>query len=357
MSMPYWILLQKWTFSPSSSCVCRNHLNEPVDWFIVYKLPRLSHSIDPFVANGTGYIYLDSSSSVDQWHFAKPGIDSTSSLTGLTLAPMYQSKDYSFMFYNDQPPNIPISMLYGHSKGVLAFEEKTQTGFWLIHSVPRFPQIVEQGYGYPDSGRIYGQTMLCVTLNLSTSTPVNSIDSLSTHFLFTRPLVFNSSLTTSAAERYPILSNGIITNKGHVTNPPYTRRYPLNISAFQLHTFAKYGLANIDMSSELIVPSLRTSMLSETWSNGRQINLPSNCTGEYHTENIEKLSFNFTVHQDHSKWLVSTDDDQPWTCIGDMNRQAEQKVRHGGFACVYDQRIQQRFRQLVSLIEPCPTEK
>ena len=199
--------------------------------------------------------------------------------------------------------------------------------------------------------------MLCMILNTSTSLPINPVDLLSTHFLFTRPLVFDSSLTSFATTRYPILSNGIVTNKGHVTEPPYTRYYTLNISSLEIHTFAKYGLANMDMSSELIVPSLQTSMLSETWSNGRQINLPSNCTGQYHTENIEKLSFNFTVHQDHSKWLVSTDANQPWTCIGDMNRQAEQKVRHGGFACVNDKRIQQRFRQLVSVIEPCPRKR
>jgi hypothetical protein len=129
----------------------------------------------------------------------------------------------------------------------------------------------------------------------------------------------------------------------------------LNTSSLEIHTFSKYGLANIDMLSELIVPTLGTSMLSETWSNGRQINLPSNCTGQYHTENIEKLSFNFTVHHDHSKWLVSNDN--TWTCIGDMNRQAEQKVRHGGFACINNQRIQQRFRQLVLMIEPCPMKK
>ncbi len=142
-------------FHPSSyppPCVCRNHLNEPVDWFILYKLPRLSKSVDPFVANGTGYLYLDSSSSLDKWHFSTQGIDSTLSLTGLTLAPLYKLKEYSYLFYNDQPPNIPISLVYGHSKGVLAFEDTTQTGFWLVHSVPRFPQIIQQGYGYPDSG-------------------------------------------------------------------------------------------------------------------------------------------------------------------------------------------------------------
>jgi deoxyribonuclease-2 len=135
-------------------CVCRNHLNEPVDWFIIYKLPRLSHSIDPLIANGTGYIYLDSSSSLDQWHFSSESIESPLSLTGLTLGPLYKSNENSFLFYNDQPPNKPFSLIYGHSKGVLVFEDKTQTGYWLVHSVPHFPPTIEQGYGYPDSGNI-----------------------------------------------------------------------------------------------------------------------------------------------------------------------------------------------------------
>lgn len=194
--------------------------------------------------------------------------------------------------------------------------------------------------------------MLCISLNVSTSIPINSIDILSTHFLYTRPFVYAFDLTSFATQRYSILANGIIPKKAHITEPPYTHFYSFNINSFEILTFAKYGLANIDMLGEFIVPSLRTSMLSETWSNGGQINLPSNCTGEYHTENIEKLSFNFTVHNDHSKWLVSPND--TWICIGDMNRQVEQKKRHGGFACINDKFIQQRFKQLVSVIESCP---
>lgn len=104
------------------------------------------------MANGTGYIYLDSSSSLDQWHFSSLSIASPSSLPGLTLGPLYQSTSSSYLFYNDQPPNIPVSLIYGHSKGVLAFEETSETGFWLVHSVPHFPQIIEKGYEYPDSG-------------------------------------------------------------------------------------------------------------------------------------------------------------------------------------------------------------
>jgi len=135
-----------------SECVCRNHFNERIDWFIIYKLPHVPKSIDPYIANGTGYIYLDSSSSIDHWHVSSESIASSLSLTGLTLEPLYKSNENSFMFYNDQPPNHPLTLIYGHSKGVLAFQDETQTGFWLIHSVPHFPPTIEQGYGYPNSG-------------------------------------------------------------------------------------------------------------------------------------------------------------------------------------------------------------
>ena len=138
--------------SSSASCACRNHRNEPIDWFIIYKLPRLVHSVDPLVANGTGYIYVDSSSSLDQWHFAAESITSNRSLIGLTLSPLYQSNDSTHLFYNDQPPNQADSLVHGHSKGVLAFDEVMGKGFWIIHSVPHFPLPVEQGYLYPDSG-------------------------------------------------------------------------------------------------------------------------------------------------------------------------------------------------------------
>lgn len=201
-------------------------------------------------------------------------------------------------------------------------------------------------------GRIFGQTMFCLTVNATSPSSFNDIDSISEHFLYTYPLVYDSRFSPSASQRYKILATDIIKNKSHVTDPPYVRISPRNASNLEVMVFAKYGSANIDMSSELIVPTLRQTMLSETWSNGGQTNLPSDCAGEFQTENIQQLAFNFTVHYDHSKWLVSEGDGN-WTCIGDMNRQVEQKQRHGGFVCIHHPEIQQRFRQLVLRIESC----
>ena len=48
----------------------------------------------------------------------------------------------------------------------MAFD--AQQGFWLIHSVPRFPvgvvEYLKNGYEYPQRETRYGQSFLCLTL-------------------------------------------------------------------------------------------------------------------------------------------------------------------------------------------------
>lgn len=75
------------------------------------------------------------------------------------------------LMYNDEFPNGTSSETSAHAKGVVAFDG--QSGFWLVHSVPRFPPAPDGGppgtkgnYSYPTTGLRYGQTMLCVSLPL-----------------------------------------------------------------------------------------------------------------------------------------------------------------------------------------------
>ena len=45
-------------------------------------------------------------------------------------------------------------------------------GFWLVHSVPKFPPDINEknsAYDYPPTGHTYGQSMLCISLNTSQS--------------------------------------------------------------------------------------------------------------------------------------------------------------------------------------------
>lgn len=36
-------------------------------------------------------------------------------------------------------------------------------GFYLRHSVPRFPNVLRKGYQYPPNEREFGQSLLCVS--------------------------------------------------------------------------------------------------------------------------------------------------------------------------------------------------
>jgi hypothetical protein len=53
-------------------------------------------------------------------------------------------------------------------------------GFWLIHSVPRFPVSIadynSNGYSFPDEETKYAQSFLCLTLDTATFETVAQSD-------------------------------------------------------------------------------------------------------------------------------------------------------------------------------------
>jgi deoxyribonuclease-2 len=73
--------------------------------------------------------------------------------------------DRLVLMYNDEWPNGTSSETAAHAKGVVAFDNIS--GFWLSHSVPRFPPAPGSSYSFPPTGIKYGQTMLCVSLPFS----------------------------------------------------------------------------------------------------------------------------------------------------------------------------------------------
>lgn len=66
--------------------------------------------------------------------------------------------------YNDETSYNYTTFTLGHSKGVLVADKNA--GFWLVHSVPKFPQLPYQNnsYSYPKTGIRYGQSFLCISM-------------------------------------------------------------------------------------------------------------------------------------------------------------------------------------------------
>lgn len=83
----------------------------------------------------------------------------------------------------------------GHTKGGLAFDE--ESGFWLIHSVPKYLNPVQEGYSYPHSGCKFGQTFICLTFNTST------FDRVGLQLRFNNPHIHDSNLPEQWADIFP----------------------------------------------------------------------------------------------------------------------------------------------------------
>ncbi|XP_054645060.1 deoxyribonuclease-2-beta isoform X2 [Dunckerocampus dactyliophorus] len=98
---------------------CKNEAGEPVDWFIIYKLPKYKIGEE---GSGVDYMYLDPS--LGAWQLSKFLVNTTQGAVGNTLGQLYsralyQSDGSVYVLYNDAPPDLKYVQGYGHTKGTV----------------------------------------------------------------------------------------------------------------------------------------------------------------------------------------------------------------------------------------------
>ncbi|XP_075239727.1 plancitoxin-1-like [Convolutriloba macropyga] len=351
----------------SSALTCIDEDGDPVDWYIVYKLPKYSAE-SGYLYNGTGYLYLDVNT--PNFTLSKNNVNSSSSAFYRTLKPIYsnyansnsQSSEHSESpfahgFYNDQWPDNTWTSYRGHTKGAWAFD--SLGGFFLTHSVPKFPNFLEGGYSYPSSGCYYGQSMMCISLNAS------QFDKLGTHFLYTYPWNYNVSIPSQFRGFVPNLVSSTIDEK-HVTKKPYTSTETIYSSdGVEFTLFSKWKAADEDMVSEMMAPKLKSDLFSQTWQNSGT-NLPSDCQDKYWTFTVQEMYIDeydvgFSTNRDHSKWAVGApkgfEYPSDWVCHGGMNRQASQEGRSGGYTCFRDKSVNHQYVDLTIDLLDCTFER
>ncbi|KAK2584782.1 hypothetical protein KPH14_007101 [Odynerus spinipes] len=303
----------KYSASASSKLGCRDHENKLVDWYVLYKIPKLSDSSEPLIRNGSGYMYITSNSIHKGWELSNKHIGDKKSIPGNTLAPLYNDKiaeDTLWVLYNDDPPDRSVVGTYGHTKGVVA-TDKNQ-GFWMIHSVPNFPPVPRK--------------------------------------------VYRKNLPTDISTQYPVLTNAA--NQVRIKDPPYNNKVIIKSSAsLEFVSFAKSDKWQKDLYSDFVAPQLRSNILVESYLNG-QGRLPSDCHGVkvHNIESIKLQAANFASSQDHSKWVVTETSkrNNSWICVGDINRADTQYNRGGGTVCLKLYDLWKNYRNSVNDIEPCP---
>ncbi|TRZ22504.1 hypothetical protein HGM15179_004585 [Zosterops borbonicus] len=331
----------------AAEIACRNERGETVDWFALYKLPK--HAKGEIHMLGLEYLYMDALA--PQWQLGKYLINMTQGALGQTLQQLYETYESkrnttAYAIYNDEIPE-PGSKesKHGHTKGFLLLD-KSQ-GFWVIHSVPLFPP--KEGYGYPSTGESFGQTAICITFKYDQFTEIDQ------QMLSYNPGIYSCSIPDIFQADLPNLQK--LCTKSRLPSVPLRHLSKLQSARGEtfLH-FAKSYLFIDDIYVAWMAQELKTDLLAESWQRSGE-KLYSNCSLDYHVYNIDKIGMpvnsTFRSINDHSKWAVSKEYKDQWTCIGDLNRAAEQAWRSGGFICSQNEQIYQAFRHLITHYESC----
>jgi deoxyribonuclease-2 len=312
-----------------------------------------------------------------EWKLSDLSLNDIESLPGKTFEMFYDSSwsssEFGYVLYSDQADQITFDK--GHAKGVLIFNEVSAV--WIVHSIPHYPPKPSEKQYYIKPGQcVYGQSMLCMSFS------IDQLETIGNQLLYSYPQVYDfhipETLKNSLVNELEPLMRVI---KGeHVDAAPWSSVKSLvTIGGQEMLSFAKYTNFEDDLYAALVAPTLKSHIFTETWNNGIGT-MPSNCTSllPYHVMNIQEIDlefmelFRFSVHQDHSKWVVTNSEDHlPYfydsikikinehelvkvACVGDINRQYDQLKRGGGTVCfMKNEQVWQQYHKIVSNIEEC----
>uniref|UniRef100_W5LDJ0 deoxyribonuclease II n=1 Tax=Astyanax mexicanus TaxID=7994 RepID=W5LDJ0_ASTMX len=324
---------------------CLNEEGQPVDWFIMYKLPKYKKGE---VGSGVEYMYLDAS--MLTWRMSPYAVNTSDGAVGRTLGRLYKtykSNSSVYMLYNDAPPLLKYQSNYGHSKGTLLFDRSQ--GFWITHSIPHFPPFLEMGFGYPSTGKLYGQTVHCTTYSYE------QFKKISQQLAYINPRVYNCSVPVPYHTDMAAMAQ-LCGGKRPTVAP---RRKLEKLKSALGETFLSFSKSHQyvdDIYAGWVAQTLRTDLLVESWQRDNH-QLPSNCSLPYHVLNIKRVhlpeNITFSSYEDHSKWCVSVEFRAQWTCLGDLNRESTQAYRGGGLICSQNPVVYKAFRQAVAWFKGC----
>jgi deoxyribonuclease-2 len=308
-----------------------------VDWWFAYKVPHIGGA-GPGAAVGYEYVYYDPN--IGRVVTSPHSMTMDKGALRGTLDSVFNSTSETtgWVLYNDERPDGSKSTpdqndngSLGHSKGMLAFDTASKTALWLLHSWPKFVMPGAKAMPVPD----YGQTYLCVSLDLDTASTIAAI--MIDH---QEPQVFASRLPKSLGQADPLrkLTQAIDPNAksdSHVLD--FKSR---GGKLFKM--IAKNRAWGGDFWNQLVGPALGVCIDVESWIRGtvpdhKDSNAPGalNLLGSRKTFDVNTIDltplgtpWKWPESKDHAKWGISVEPE--WVCVGDINRMISQQKRGGG---------------------------
>lgn len=325
------------------SCIGDN--GNPVDWWFVYKVAGKSVTSDGSKAKGTEYVYYDSEFPKRKKLVLSDNLidDPNKGAVSNTLNQIYKDKkdpDLGWFFYNDEDPVTGKTNAYrGHTKGVLAFNLKTNSAFWLIHSTPKFAE--KDSFSYPTTAEGNGQTFLCISLKDADEASKIAAQM----YKGQQPNIYLASEVPKSLEdvdndaRVQLIKN---------TVQPGDNSYAdavsfLSAGGKQFLAIAKnkhWNKENDDnFYNDLVSIKLNENLEVETWEHG--VEPPSKDSNSKHTVTAMKSvdlaplkispSYDWSEENDHAKLTISDKSEKiKYVCVGDLNFTVAQEKRSGG---------------------------
>ena len=321
----------------------KNDAGQPVDWWFAYKVSSESESSKGLKATGGEYVYYDADTAAagGKLTLSPHVMNKEEGTLYSTLSQLYGrsakgNRSLGFWFYNDEnpikgKPKGKVVSSRGHTKGVVAFDLKSDTGFWLIQSTPLFPPA--EGFSFPATGMKMAQTFLCITLH-SAHTAMRIAHSM---YVAQQPSVYYASKIPKDLPkldyRAELMQNEIDSGRTKVAlDYPFFSR---GMEHFRLMAKNKYW--GHDLYNDWVGPRLHEDLDVETWEHGKT---PGDVESDkkhritpMKSVTLEPLGipYSWSESYDHAKLAISHPDEKVhWVCVGDINFTLAQEKRGGG---------------------------
>lgn len=213
----------------------------------------------------------------------------------------------AYALYNDDPPP-PLdvaSSTYAHSKGMILTNDNT--GFWLIHSKPNWPnQRADGPIPFPDS--TYSQSLMCITFNTTT------FDTIASGALINYPYLYDSYISSNLISIIPNFNTWINKGKSSTLNMTYVLKSKGGKSFLQ---FAKSKAWGRDLYDDFVAPVLEKSIHVETWRSGSGGRMGSVCSNTdddtwlVHPNTYDIIEVSVVTMPDGATWK-GTEDHSKW---------------------------------------------
>ncbi|KAG9510552.1 Deoxyribonuclease-2-alpha, partial [Fragariocoptes setiger] len=347
---------------------CINDHGEIVDWALAYQVA---------VAD-TSYLQLSGArikgqprsrrTPNDGWIMTGIDIRHPDSMVRRTLDPVYNNQSkVDFMFYNDQPPQGAAAVrtkTRAHAKGVLVMDIKNDIGFWLRHSLPRFPVPIENSVDdmFERNLGSYSQLFMCITLK-----PSVALKTIADHLITMRVHSFQNRFSKAALKLAPVLKDAVTLRKRFEKTTDQTLHSSFrSYSGQNITLFSKTKDFQFDIYVEA-AKAMHNDMLVTAWRQGSGNFMPSQCDlSSSKVNNVESFEYfdnatgtkyEWPITKEHSKWAIThTANNGALFCVGDLNRVDTQFMRGGGLMCIDNKQIHDAFSSLVRTYCGCGPE-